>query len=134
MKNLAEKALKVVQRLEKEKGAFDLFGIFLREDAPDVWDIVVAAPWLKGHTAENVAFIVNELNTTFTVPDWMNISRISILDQGKPTLFGYSGDLRVGEVRDLILNGVSITHGYVLSSRVQRMEDRPTRKKRNRIA
>ncbi len=29
-----------------EKGAFDLFALFLREDAPNKWDLLIAADWI----------------------------------------------------------------------------------------
>lgn len=39
MKTLIEKLATLEQEVSAEKGAFLLFALFLREDAPNVWDI-----------------------------------------------------------------------------------------------
>ena len=52
MKAFAEKLVPVERQIAAEKGAFLLFALFLREDAPDVWDLVVAAPWIEANKSE----------------------------------------------------------------------------------
>ena len=42
-----EKFRKFMEEAASERGAFTAFALFLREDAPGVWDLVVSAPWLK---------------------------------------------------------------------------------------
>jgi hypothetical protein len=37
---------KLEEALAAEHGPFTLFALFLREGAPDVWDVVVAAAWI----------------------------------------------------------------------------------------
>ena len=55
-----------LESLEKEiadaKGEFSVFGLFLREDAENRWDIVVAAPWLNSDSMEDLNYIVSKLN------------------------------------------------------------------------
>jgi hypothetical protein len=45
MRDLAVKLRGLERTLSEEKGPFNLFALLLREDAPDVWDLVVAAKW-----------------------------------------------------------------------------------------
>ncbi|NBB32087.1 hypothetical protein GVN22_27455, partial [Cellulophaga sp. BC115SP] len=47
MKNLIEKFSKIEQEIVNVKGDFELFALFLREDAIDKWDILVAADWIS---------------------------------------------------------------------------------------
>lgn len=47
MRDVAEKLRRLEGTLSHEKGPFNLFALFLREDAPDVWDLVVAAKWIE---------------------------------------------------------------------------------------
>ena len=37
----------IKNRIQKERGDLDFFGLILREDAPNVWDLVVSAPWAE---------------------------------------------------------------------------------------
>jgi len=47
MKELVEKPRKLEAEIAAEKGPFLLFALFLRQDAADRWDLVVAAPWIE---------------------------------------------------------------------------------------
>ena len=42
-----EKFRRAMQDISATRGEFILFGLFLREEAPDKWDLVISAPWLE---------------------------------------------------------------------------------------
>jgi hypothetical protein len=47
MKEFIDKYIELERSISYEKGDFSLFALFLREDAADIWDLVVAAPWIE---------------------------------------------------------------------------------------
>ena len=80
-----EKLRLVMDEVTEEKGPFTLFGLFLREDAPNKWDLVVSAPWLEhgklkalGEFAEKLAVGVGEQAV-------MELSRIVTVSQRGPS-------------------------------------------------
>jgi len=61
IKHLFEKLESLEKKIADERGEFSLFGLFLREDAEDRWDIVVAAPWLNADSMEDINYIAKKL-------------------------------------------------------------------------
>lgn len=41
---LTERFAQLESELSKEKGEFVFFALFMREDVPDRWDLIVSAP------------------------------------------------------------------------------------------
>jgi hypothetical protein len=66
MKQVAEKLREIERALSKEKGALDLFALFLREDAPNVWDLVVAGEWIEKDRARAIREISKRVQKTLT--------------------------------------------------------------------
>ena len=77
-----------LELLEKEiadaKGEFYLFGLFLREDAENRWDLVVAAPWLNSDSMGDLTYIANKIKSILKDSELLSISRIVILDLHDP--------------------------------------------------
>ena len=55
---LTEKFAELESHIAEEKGDFAFFALFLPEDAPYRWDLVVAAPWASGDTRVTVEYFV----------------------------------------------------------------------------
>ena len=47
MKELVEKLNNIEKQTSLEKGEYDLFAFFLREDASNKWDILVSSNWIS---------------------------------------------------------------------------------------
>ena len=75
-----EKLRSVERTISHEKGDFILFAIFLREDAPDVWDLVVAAPWIQEKKNEALQYLVSQIKKYLKPSELIKISRIVIVD------------------------------------------------------
>lgn len=41
------KLKKAMREISEKKGEFAFLGLFLRAEAPGLWDLVVSAPWLE---------------------------------------------------------------------------------------
>src|SRR2546421_8421493 len=42
-----EKFRRLMEDISAERGEFVFFGLFLREEAVDKWDLVISAPWIE---------------------------------------------------------------------------------------
>lgn len=139
MNDFVRKFEAVHSALAAERGPFALFALFLREDAPDVWDLVVAADWLKSSRREDLNFMADKLAALLTPEEMLSISRIYILEgdlggfrspPGRPAY-------RVGEHRDFVFNGVPINRGFIIASRfdtlAKKLPHRRSKRKGGRV-
>jgi hypothetical protein len=105
--------------LIKERGPFELFGLFLREGDEDQgnWDLVVAAPWLDTNLGQGLRDISTFLFRYLDEDQRSVISRIAHVKHGDPFLLSLQGALHVtrssGKVQDCIFGGVPIRAGYL---------------------
>jgi hypothetical protein len=58
---LTEKFAELESHIAEEKGPFTLFALFMREDAPDRWDLIVSAPWAGGDKRSVVDYFVGQI-------------------------------------------------------------------------
>ena len=63
MKQVAEKLRNMERQVAEEKGPVSLFGLFLREGAPDKWDLVVSAPWIDENKEAGLAYPAKSLRS-----------------------------------------------------------------------
>jgi hypothetical protein len=119
--SLLDKLDRLKLALSRDKGAFDLFGVFLREDSPEKWDLVVAAPWLTPDERESFKTIADGLQSTLTREEVLQFSRIVILEKGNPFLESVIARVSVehglSELDQTELSGVSIRRAYILTAR-----------------
>jgi len=80
MKQLIEKLKSMAKEIVKERGEISLFALFLREDAGNRWDLVIAAPSLNTEGVEDIKYIADKLKHYLDVSKLLTISRIVILD------------------------------------------------------
>ena len=51
--SMAQRFGSLEAEIAQKKGDFSLFALFLREDAPDRWDLLVSAPWASSNKQED---------------------------------------------------------------------------------
>ena len=121
MKEFAEKLAPVERQIAAEKGAFLLFALFLREDAPDLWDLMVAAPWIEANKAEALRYLVSKLNTVATQDELARLSRIVIIEKDQPGLSAIQSLFHIehslADVQGANFFGLQIKHAYIITSR-----------------
>src|SRR3954466_14542756 len=86
MRDLAEKLRGLERTLSEEKGPFNLFALFLREDAPDVWDLVVAAKWIEDDRPAALLDISKRVRAFLRQDEITKISRVVIVERTDPAL------------------------------------------------
>lgn len=121
MKKLVEKLRVLEIELAKEKGPFLLFALFLREDAPDVWDLLVGAPWIEADKGAALRYIVKNLNVVATRHELTTISRIVIIEHSNPALASLQSAVNIEhgsvEIKESNFFGLKIEHAFIITAR-----------------
>jgi hypothetical protein len=121
MKELLDSFIQLEKRLSQQKGDFRLFALFLREDAQDKWDLVVAAPWADDDIREALSYIAKEVQDVLSPDDLTKVSRIVIIDESNPALQAINNAIGVEhgltEVKESFFFGLLIKHAYVITSK-----------------
>jgi hypothetical protein len=125
MKIDIEKLRQLMRDLSREKGEFIFFGLFLREEAPDRWDLVVSAPWLENGDLEALEDFVKKLRAAIGDDQLLFLSRVVTLDADEPALDAVTREINVEdglvELRDADLFGMRMAHAYILRARRPRV-------------
>jgi hypothetical protein len=120
MKPLVEKLATLEREVSAEKGAFLLFALFLREDAPDVWDLLVSAPWIEADKGAAFKYLAGKLSGVATPEELTKISRIVVIEQSNPALAAMQSAMHVEhgtvEIQNSNFSGLQIKHAYVITS------------------
>ena len=123
MKEITEKLKELEQKIAAEKGSFLLFALFLREDAPDRWDLLVAAPWIPKNKNTALKYFSDKLIRTLSQKELLKLSRIAIIDPDEPALAAIQQAMHVehsiAEIKDSNFFGMQIKHAYIITSRRQ---------------
>ena len=121
MKQLLEKLRTLEKELSESKGPFLLFALFLREGAPDVWDILVSAPWIDVDKKSALRQITDQLNASLAREELILISKIAIIEQFNPALNSIQSAFNVEhaavEVKESEFFGFRISHAFIITSR-----------------
>ena len=121
MKIIVEKIKQQERRMAQQKGPFDLFALFLREDAPDKWDLVVAAKWIEENKQEALKYISRALQESLTPSELLSLSRIAIIDERNSALEAFQKAMHVEhgiyEIKDSNIFGMQIKHVYLITSK-----------------
>jgi len=121
MKEIVKKLVEAEREMASEKGQFLLFALFLREDAPDLWDVVVAAPWVTKSKAGSLKYISRKLRLALNPNELVKLSRIVLIDRDNPGLAALQQAIDVEhdttEIKDSNFFGIQIRHAYLITSR-----------------
>lgn len=120
MKELIDRFVRLERRLAKEKGKFTLFALFLRDDAVDKWDLVVAAPWIESNRGVALRYIASQIQKEFQPDEVARLSRVVIIDNTNPALGAVNRTIQVehgaADVQNNNFFGLQIKHGYIITS------------------
>ena len=122
MKNVAEKLVQVEQRISKQKGDFNLFGLFLREDQQK-WDVLVSASWIGKNEMEAIRTITAQIQEELNDTELSQISRIVVIDEGNPDLYAitehFETEHEVQEIKDYLFSDIEINKAYLITSKLR---------------
>ena len=120
MKELIAKFVNLESELSDKHGSFALFGLFIRQDVQDLWDVVLSAKWIGKDKKKVLQEIVKKLKKNLTNQETTKISRIVILEITDPFVINVNSVIRVEhnvtEFVDCIFNNMMIKHAYIITS------------------
>lgn len=121
MKELALKVKAIANRIVAKKGQpFTLVAVVIRDDAPNVWDVLFSAPWLDSHRPQSLQFLSEQLNHGLSKRQLLLISRIAIIEAGSPILLAFQRAVHIengiAEFENCSFDGLALKHAYVLWS------------------
>lgn len=104
-----------------EKGGFTLFALFMREELPDRWDLIVSAPWIGGDKQAAVGYFVEVIKSRLGVDDLIRLNRIIIAAPDEAGIQALNEAVQVEhggiEVRDHDFFGVTVKLAYIITSK-----------------
>jgi hypothetical protein len=99
-------------RIAKERGDFVLFALFLREDVPDRWDLIVAAPWATENRAGAVSYFIEQISAQLGRQSLTNLTQIVVADHSDEAVRKITRAIRIEhgevEVRDSSFFGLPV--------------------------
>jgi hypothetical protein len=121
MKELIDKLVKIEKDISADKGPFLLFALFLREDAPDLWDLLIAANWVEKNKAESLKYISTHLSKSLKPDELIKLSRILLIDSNNPGLKAIHKTIHIehgnAEIKDSNFFGLQIKHAHLITSK-----------------
>jgi len=121
MKEQIEKLKKVEKNLSASKGQFELFALFLREESPGKWDLLISADWAGANKKDSINTIIGEIRKELTDHELIMLSRIIILDKDNAALKSIHQAMQIehgsAEIKDCNFSGLAIKHAYLITSK-----------------
>ena len=120
MKDIAIKLRDMEMKMSGEKGAFNLFALFMRDDAENNWDLVVSSKWISTNKPESLKYIASNVRRALTQKEIVKISKIVIIGDNNPALDAihqaFVAEHSMIEMRNCNFFGLSIQHAYIITS------------------
>jgi hypothetical protein len=115
---------KAMRQIAAKKGAFTLFALFRRADAPaGNWDLVVSAPWLESGTLKATGDIINLLVQVIGREAVNQIARVEVIAEDSPIAKFILANLPLDEenrelrVQSTDLFGLEIEEGIIFRAK-----------------
>src|ERR1041384_295079 len=116
-----DKLRRVMEEVSAERGEFELFGLFLREEAQDKWDLVISAPWLEEGKLEALGEFVEKAASIIGEQELLTLSRIITLNHDDPNLNAILEAVQVDDGLRELSNpnffGLEIKRAYILRAK-----------------
>ena len=121
MKDIVEKVTAIEKETSAERGEYDLFALFLREDSSNKWDILVSAKWISESKEDALKYLAQRIQKSFTSSELLQISKIVIIEKNNPALPALQQAISVehgsAEIKDSNFFGLQIKHGFLITSK-----------------
>ena len=103
------------------KGEFVLFALFMREDVPDRWDLMVSAPWIGDDKQGVVDYLVGEIRSRMGTQALTDLSRIVVVDPNDAAVQALNRAIRIEhggvEVKDINFFCLQVKHAFIITSK-----------------
>ena len=120
MNQLLEKLGAMERDVAEEKGPFRFFALFLREDSPGRWDLLVSAPWLEANQVDGIDFLAKQVQARLDAQELLSLSRLVFIEKDNPGLKAIFSAVAIQHGRVEISNcnffDLEIKHAYIITS------------------
>ena len=117
---LVERFARLESQIAQEKGEFALFALFMREEVPDRWDLMISASWAGGDNSATVDYLVAQIKSKLGDGDLVSLSRIVVIDPEDAAVQKLNRTVHVEhgnvEVRDSVFSGLAIKRAHIITS------------------
>jgi len=115
-------ALEEIEReLSQQRGPFTLFAVFERQDIPNRWDVLVAAPWIEQDNERALRLLAAEMKKRLPPSEMTRVSRIVLLDANDASVRAITSTHSVEHSRTPFNEasdyGLPADRGYLITSR-----------------
>jgi len=119
---LTEKFTRLEAEIAQEKGDFTLFALFMREDVPDRWDLIISAPWVAEDKQGAVDYLVAQIKSRLGKEHLTCLSRIVPADPDHVAVQDLNRAIHVEhgnvEVNDRNFFGLAIKRAHIITSKL----------------
>lgn len=119
MKQIVQKLIQIEKESSQEMGDYTFFALFLRENAANRWDIVVASKWINENKSAALGYLTKKLQDALDITEIAKISHIAILDNDLFEVPEFLEDFAVqhgsARFKDEEFSGQQIERGYVIT-------------------
>ncbi len=120
--NLIEKFARLEAEIAQERGDFTFFALFMREDVPDRWDLIISAPWVGEDKHGAVDYLIDQIKSKLGKEDLIWLSRIVPVDPDDVAVQDLNRTIQVEhgnvEVRDSNFFGLAIKRAHIITSKL----------------
>ncbi|MDZ7771763.1 MAG: hypothetical protein U5K31_03360 [Balneolaceae bacterium] len=120
-KVIRDKFRKMERRLSEEYGPFNFFGVFLPEESPNRWDLLVSANWLASDDGAATRFLIERMREHLDQGEIIFMSTVVVLEGDHPDMDEIYEEIEVEhgfvEMRDEVIFGRDIERAYILTCR-----------------
>lgn len=120
MKDMITKLINVETKISTERGSFNLFALFLRENKEE-WDLLVSSKWINKDKFESIKYISQEVQNALDQEELFKISRIVVINCNDPEIdaINAKADVEHDNVRIDNSNffGFVIRSAYIITSK-----------------
>ena len=122
VRQLTEKFTLLESQIAKERGDFTLFALFMREDVPDRWDLIISAPWVGEDKRGAVDYLIDQIKSRLGKEDLIWLSRIVPVDPEDVEVRDFNRSIQVEhgnvEVNDSNFFGLAIKRAHIITSKL----------------
>ena len=120
MNQFLQKFVTLEREISREKGAFLLFALFLREDSQDKWDLVVSAKWINENMKNSLSYLSDRIRSSLTEDELLSFSRIVLVEKSHHVLDAITRAVstkhNIAEFKDSDFFGLNIKHAFIITS------------------
>lgn len=122
MTNLIEKFARLEAEIAQERGDFTFFALFMREDVPDRWDLIISAPWVGEDKRGAVDYLISQIKSRLGKEHLICLSRIVPVDPENVAVQDLNRAIPVEhgnvEVNDRTFFGLAIKRAHIITSKL----------------